>query len=213
MKSLGQSRQFMFAGFACSFLLGVVAFFASRSEFPPDLQPVICTLDILFQIAAALAALFALRATGLAHRLEPFIDHGSPSLRALCAIAPWLVILQIALGAALRHQLAGAMSHVLGAMLVGAYLLYTATGVLTPAKPGHPTRTAALILLWLVLAQVLLGIAAYLVRFSGPDAGIPNTRLFTILHIFLADFVLATTWGLAHLIRHSACQPEPLSTP
>jgi uncharacterized membrane protein len=98
-------------------------------------------------------------------------------------------------------------------MLVGAYLLYAATGVLTPAKPGHPTRTAALVLLWLVLAQVLIGIAAYLVRFSGPGAGIPNTRLFTILHIFLADFVLATAWGLAHLVRHSAYQSEPLSTP
>lgn len=207
-----RSKQFLFAGMTSSLLLGILTFFISRPEFPPDINTLACLLDIAFQIAFGFAALWTVRTTGLASQLEPFIDYGTPSLKTLSALTPWLVLLQIAMGAALRYKLMGAMSHVLGAMLVGAFLLYFATGILTPTQPGHPARTAALSLLWLVLLQILLGIAAYVVRFSGPDSGIPNTRLFLVLHIYTALFLLANSWVLAHFIPHCAISQEAPGT-
>lgn len=208
MISFAPNKQFLYAGTTSSFLLGILTFFVSRAEFPPDINFAACLLDTAFQIAFGFAALWIFRSTGLAGRLEPFIDHGTPSLKALSTLTPWLVVLQIALGAALRYKIMGAMSHVLGAMLVGAFLLYYATAVMGAAQAPHLARSAAISLLWLVLIQVLLGIAAYLFRFSGPNAGLPETRLFTVLHIYSALFLLANAWVMAYCIPRCAIPPS-----
>jgi len=209
MKSQAQSWQFLFAGGVSALFLAVIAVSSLRSDVPAESALFASVVDIAAQTGFGLSCLWSIRSSGLAGTLSVFVDHGTPSLRALSAIAPWLVILQIAMGAALRYKLMGAMSHVLGAMLVGAYLLYLATGVLAPAKEGHPTRTAAMALLWIVLLQVLLGIAAYVVRFgAGTNSGLPDTRIFAIGHFLTGALTLGASYVLNHLIRHSAVQPE-----
>lgn len=209
-----QSWPFLCAGALAALLLAAITVFSLRTDVPADAASFATTIDIVLQTAFGLACLWAVRLTGIAASLPVFVDHGTPSLRSLGVIAPWLVLLQVAMGAALRYKMMGAMSHVAGAMLVGAFLLYYATGVMAPAPKGHAARGAAVVLLWAVLVQVLLGIAAYVIRFSnGAQSGLPDTRLFSILHIITGAIVLGATFVLAHLVHKSSTKQEAAGLP
>ena len=103
----------------------------------------------------------------------------------------------------------GAMSHVAGAMLVGAFLLYYATGVMAPAPIGHLARNASVVLLSIVVAQVVFGIGAYVVRFGqGTANDLTDSRIFSILHIVVGALTLAATLMVGMLIRKSAQKQE-----
>ncbi len=202
------------AGGLAALLLAAIAVLALRSGVPRDAALIACLIEITLQTLFGFAVLWAVRSSGIAAQLSTFVDHGSPSLKSLGVIAPWLVILQIAMGASLRFKMMGAMSHVLGAMLVGAFLLYYATGVMTPAPQRHPARTAAAAVLWVVLAQVLLGIAAYVVRFGDTArSGLPDTRIFSILHIITAALTLGATIVLSHLVSNCSTKQEASGLP
>ena len=214
MNSKEQSWQFLVLSCTSILLLVVVTVFALRSDVSREAAVAALLIDIALQIAFGMACLWALRSNSRLQSLPRFVDHGSPSLTSLAAIAPWLVLLQIGMGAALRYKLMGAISHVIGAMLVGAFLLYLASGVMAPAPPGHPARIASVTLLWVVLAQVLLGIAAYVVRFGqGTDSGLPDTRLFSIAHIITGALTLAATYVLCYLIQKCSTKQEAAGLP
>jgi hypothetical protein len=214
MKSREQNGQFLFAGALCALLLAGITVFALRAEVPRDAAVAATLIDVAMQIAFGICCIWATRASGVLVGLSTFEDHGSPSLTSLGFIAPWLVILQIAMGAALRYKLMGAISHVAGAMLVGGFLLYFATGVMAPAPKGHPARLGSVVLLWIVLVQVVLGIAAYVVRFGqGANNGLPDTRIFTIAHILTSALALGAAWVLGELIRASSRKPEAAGLP
>jgi hypothetical protein len=209
MNSREKSWQFLCAGGVSALLLAGISVFALRGDVPRDAAAVACGIDVALQSAFGVACLLTLKTSGLTDGLTTFVDHGSPSLKSLGVITPWLVLLQIGMGAALRYKLMGAISHVAGAMLVGAFLLYFATGVMSPAPKEHPARLAAVVLLWVVLAQVVFGIAAYVVRFGqGPNNGLPDTRIFTILHIITGALTLGSTYILAHLVGKSSSKQE-----
>ncbi len=208
------SWQFLCAGALSALLLAVITVFALKAEVPKESVLVICLVDVALQLAFGISCLWALHSSSLLTGITSFIDHGSPSLRSIAAIAPWLVILQIAMGATLRYRLMGAISHVLGAMLVGAFLLYFATGVMEPAPQAHPARSASIILLWIVVLQVVLGIAAYVVRFGqGENNGLPDTRLFSIAHIVTGALVMGATTITSVLVRASSRKQEVAGLP
>ncbi len=209
-----KSWQFLCAAAVSALLLAAVILFALRAEVPKNEAALVCLMDVALQTGFGMACLWALKASGLTTGLHSFVDHGSPSLRSLTLIAPWLVLLQIGMGAALRYRLMGAISHVAGAMLVGAFLLYFATGVLSPAPVGHPAKTASLVLLSIVLVQVVLGIAAYVVRFGqGENNGLPDTRLFSIAHIITGAITLSSTIVVSMLVRASSRKQEVAGLP
>ncbi|WP_031498934.1 hypothetical protein [Bryobacter aggregatus] len=170
--------------------------------------------DSIAQLLFGAASVWALRSSGILENSSEFPDFGSPSLQSIAKIAPWLVILQLGMGIALRYKYMGAISHVLGAMLVGAFLLYFATGVLAPAPKGHSARTAALALLYVVSAQVLLGIAAYVIRFSDGSSNniLPNTQIFTHLHSATAMLTFGVTLVLCEITRRTARKQEEHET-
>jgi hypothetical protein len=206
--------QYLSAGALSALLLAVIAVFALRAEVPKDSALVVCLIDVFLQAGFGVACLWALKSSGLLTNIASFVDHGSPSLQSIALIAPWLVLLQIVMGAALRYRLMGAISHVIGAMLVGAFLLYFATGVMGPAPPAHPARSASTVLLWIVLAQVLFGIAAYVIRFGqGENNGLPDTRLFSIAHILTGAILLGTTIVVSRLVRASSRKREVAGLP
>ena len=214
MNKKEKSWQYLVAGALSALLLAAITVFARKAEVAKDSVLVICLIDVLLQIAFGISCLWALKASGLLTGIPSFIDHGSPSLRSIAAIAPWLVILQIVMGAALRYRLMGAISHVLGAMLVGAFLLYFATGVMVPAPKAHPARSASIVLLWIVLVQVVFGIAAYVVRFGqGETSGLPDTRLFSIAHIVTGAILLGSTSVASLLVRASSRKQEVAGLP
>jgi len=214
MKSRDQNWQFWVAGMVSAILLVTISMFAFRADVAKDAAMVACVNDVLLQSFFGLACLWTLKSSGLAVNMPEFVDHGSPSLRSLGLVAPWLVLMQVAMGAALRYKLMGAISHVLGAMLVGVFLLYYATGVMAPAPAGHLSRTSSVLLLWMVLLQVIFGIAAYVVRFGqGENNGLPDTRIFSIAHIVTGALTLATTIVLSDLVRRASKKQEVAGLP
>jgi len=214
MNSREQSWQFLCAGGLAALLLAAIAIFALRGEVPREEAAIACVGDVVLQVSFSVACLWAVRSSSLVTSIQTFVDHGSPSLQSLGTIAPWLTLLQIVLGAALRYKLMGAISHVVGAMLVGAFLLYFATGIMAPAPKGHPARTAAVVLLWVVLVQVVLGIAAYVVRFGqGSESTLPGTRLFSIGHIITGALTLGSVYAMSHLVQISSTKQEASGLP
>jgi hypothetical protein len=140
----------------------------------------LATRDILGHIAFAhgLCALL-FRTARFAGPAEPFLDPGTPSLPQIAKYLPAITMLQIALGALYRHDIAGFGPHLSGAILVSAILVYVATGVFTPAPPGHRARFTAFCLLWITLAQVGFGIGAFFYKVNSISNGITHAHIFT----------------------------------
>ena len=86
----------------------------------------------------------------------PLADKGWPSLRGLSRNTVVLFVIQVILGAAFRHGLAGVLWHILGAFLVvlfGVGLLV----LLTQTQGGQSLRPAVITLGVLLGVQVTLG--------------------------------------------------------
>ena len=83
----------------------------------------------------------------------------TPSLRWLVLALPPLVLLQIALGAAHRHEEASVMLHMGNALLVAGLILVVSVMLLRAFPAYQPLRSPAVTLIALVLLQVSLGIA------------------------------------------------------
>lgn len=106
---------------------------------------------------------------------------GRTFILATCAFAAGF--LQLVLGALLRHTGAVAPLHVLWAFAV---LLLAATAVFTAFKRGPAAlRGAALLVAFVVPAQLALGLLAYRVRYDAT---------------FLLDFRSAALWRTLHLV-------------
>lgn len=85
-----------------------------------------------------------------------------PPLRTMAITTPLLVILQITLGAAFRHNLLGVIWHILDAGIVLLLIMILGVCVLRQF-PEHPAlRPAAIWMLVITGVQVLLGFTVYL---------------------------------------------------
>ncbi|MEJ7606163.1 MAG: hypothetical protein WKF37_07820 [Bryobacteraceae bacterium] len=100
-------------------------------------------------------------------------DSAWPPLRSLALMTPLLVLAQVALGAAYRHRALGIMPHVIGAVLVGTFLLTVAVFVLVQFGEHTALRRSSVWLLSITFFQILLGVAAYAARVSTLDSAYP----------------------------------------
>jgi hypothetical protein len=89
------------------------------------------------------------------------------ALRPVALITPPAVLLQIAMGALYRHQILGVMWHMLGAMTVAILTLVLSVVLLQHFADQPQLKSAATWLISAVLAQVCLGIAAFLMILLG----------------------------------------------
>lgn len=137
-------------------------------------------------------------------------DEFRPSLRSMAWLPVWLIVLQVVLGSAYRHGLVGVIPHLLGAMLVAGLLALVGLLVAT-AYPKHWTlRTSALAVVWLMLAQVVLGVVAlsYRAGITGAITWNANFVLFTVAHVLLGSVTLAACVWLALSIRKHVADAE-----
>lgn len=163
------------------------------------------------RIAAALGAMECLVRNPIVHAcLAPVffsacvaIATGSPSqaagrstLRLIIRASPALVLLQIVLGAAYRHKAIGVMPHMAGAMLVAGLLLVLCTIVLQRFPQSPPLRTTAGTLLGIVLLQVSLGIAVFVMRLLDVETA-PAFLPLAVAHVTAGSLTLAATTALA----------------
>jgi len=161
-----------------------------------------CLAQLFFTLTVAIA-LF----TSRAWRQGPEIveDHGSPSLRTMAVLTAVAMLGQIALGAAYRHRAFGLTPHVIAAFLVLALALLAAMFTLQQFPRHRHLRPAAVALLVIVMAQILLGIAAYVSRIYTGESLQPHAVmvLLTVLHVAGGSFAMAASGIFSiEIVRH-----------
>jgi len=106
-------------------------------------------------------------------------------------IAPFLILIQIGLGAAFRHNDMGVLSHIMNALLVLVAVLIAGIFVVRQF-PGHPAlRPAALALLIITGVQVLLGFSVYLVLLMSSENNL-GLVITGVLHVANGALTLAS---------------------
>jgi heme A synthase len=115
---------------------------------------------------------------------------------------PILVVLQIGLGAAFRHNAMGVLWHILDAMIVLLVILCAGVFVLRQ-HPEHPSlRPAALAVVIITGVQVLLGFSVFIVLLVSSQNNI-GLIVTGILHVANGSLTLAASVVLAMQIRRN----------
>ncbi len=130
-------------------------------------------------------------------------EKGTLPLTYLCVAALVTILLQLVLGATLRHSATWdkhlptelLLAHVGGAVAV-ALVLASAAFTILRRHPGETFLTRpATIALGLLVVQLLLGVAAYITRLKSPDDPQPLNPMvgITVAHVACGALVFATT--------------------
>ena len=158
----------------------------------------------LAPVLVALAAALAVVTSPRWYR-EPVViaDKGWPSLLGLGRYSVGLVLIQVALGAAFRHEMMGVMAHILVAMVVVIFIL--ALVVLITMLPPHPSlRPAAIMLAVILFIQVFLGLTVVSIG-SGKSASLAIAGIGAA-HVALGAVTVAATVALGLEIRRNVCR-------
>ena len=133
-----------------------------------------------------------------------------PPLNKLAIIVPVFLILQIALGAAFRHNTMGVFWHILNAMVT--LLLILMFGICVVRQyPEHPTlRPSAVQLLVITGVQVLLGFAAFLVLLIVSQTNMALI-VISVLHVLTGSLTLAASVVLSLQFRRSGAAAASLT--
>ena len=150
---------------------------------------------LVFSAAVAVAIVTSSRWHGPPELID---DRQIPYLRLLAAAVPPLLLLQTLLGAAYRHKLIGVIPHLAGAMIVSLAALIGATLVLNRCPEHRELRSAAKWLMAAVLAQVVLGVAAFAMQLLGLASTIALV-IATASHVVGGSLTLAA--GIAFAMR------------
>ena len=130
-------------------------------------------------------------------------ERPGPPLRYICTAAAATIFLQLILGATLRHSATWdkplptdlLLTHIGGAIAV-TLLLGSASLLVLRRYRGEPFLTRpALIALGLLVVQLSLGVAAYIVRAASPNDPQPLNPMVgvTVAHVACGALVFATT--------------------
>ncbi|MEZ5355908.1 MAG: COX15/CtaA family protein [Bryobacteraceae bacterium] len=161
-----------------------------------------CLAELFFSLICAIALFTSPSWRNGAQPVDPagWFARGNRIL-----VLPGAVLLQVALGAAFRHKALPLAWHVGGAALVTAVVVAVSM-VLIMEYPRHAAlKRAATALVTITLAQVFLGVAAYMSRVATADAPQPMPVMvgFTVAHVALGALTMATSVLTAILVyRH-----------
>jgi len=125
---------------------------------------------------------------------EPDTHH--PTLLMLTFLSIFMLYVQLFLGAMFRHHGMSWWPHVLDAPLVAIVLTWTAIRALTQYSKMSPIRRPAMLMIWLLIAQLCLGFIAFVTRVAwGHDAVQPELPmvLSTVAHVAVGALLLAKT--------------------
>ena len=151
-----------------------------------------CLAQICFCLAVvlALATRYEWRAGDA--RID---DAGSPPLRQLAAVTTAAIFLQLALGAAFRHNGFGIIPHVAGAVVVTAGILWMLVRVRSEHKDQRGLVRGAGVLTALLGLQLLLGIGSYIEKLAERTAPqpLPPAVTVTTAHVAVGALVLASS--------------------
>jgi heme a synthase len=134
-------------------------------------------------------------------------EKGSLPLRYLSLAAAASILIQLAIGATLRHSATWdqhlptslVLAHLGGAFVVALVLGFAVLATLRRHAGVTYLTGPAKIAAALLVAQLALGLAAYLARLASPDAPQPRNPMvgITVAHVACGALVFATTIVLA----------------
>lgn len=163
--------------------------------------------QICFAITVALAVV-----TSKSWKWGPVLvqDSWRPSLRSLAFGLPYIVLLQIALGAAYRYRALGVIWHILNAGIVLLFILIVAV-FLVRQFPNHPTlRPAAVALAVITSIQVFLGFTTFLMLILFPETSLAVV-VTSVLHVTNGSLTLGASVALATQIRYNVFERRPVT--
>ena len=157
-----------------------------------------CFAHLSIALLAATAVLIAAHWSA-AKRVSP----GSwVFLRPAAFATPPAVLLQITLGALYRHQITGVMFHMLGAMLVALLTLVVSVVLLQYFSEQPELKRAGTALISLVVAQVCLGIAVFMMLLL--DAGTTPAFAWTATgHVSVGALTFAASVAMAIAVHRN----------
>lgn len=211
---LRESRQWVrVLGVAC-FLLVVAQALLGRFTVKTFLDPAVsaahATLaEIFFILTVSLAVFTGKWWTSEVPQLR---DQESPRLRTLAVWTSSLILVQIALGAAFRHNAFGIIPHLIGAAIVTVLVFWTVLVVAQRFRKVGDLRRAAKYLEILLGVQLLLGGAAYWAVEAARHAVEPTPLyvILTVSHVAVGALTFAASVLLA-LRCYRLVQPGPIA--
>jgi cytochrome c oxidase assembly protein subunit 15 len=140
-----------------------------------------------------IVAIAVFTSRGWQSRSDTRPDYGRPGLRTISVITVAAMLIQLVLGAGFRHQAFGIVPHVIGAIAVTFLIGMTASSVLSRSENDSYLRRPAIAAPVLLIAQVALGIGAYLARVKSAGAVQPLEPLISLTagHVVVGALTLA----------------------
>jgi len=136
-------------------------------------------------------------------------DMARPSLRLLCSITLALVVIQVTLGALVRHKIMGAGLHITFALVVALMLVILGVLVCNQCAAHRILRPCAIAMMVIAGTQVFLGFGAFIVRMMADEGSVPLV-ITTVAHVTTGALTLAATVVLTfQLHRHLRPAPAP----
>ncbi len=186
---------------------------------PPAISSAHAALgQTFFCIAVAIALFTGRNWVEQAPQLEE--DQHRPTLFTLSLLSIFVLYVQLFLGAMFRHHGMNWGPHLVNAPLVAIVLTWTAIRALTQHSRIQAVRRPAMLMIWLLIAQLCLGFLAFITRVAwGHDAVQPEFPMVisTVAHVAGGALLLATTVILAIQVwRHlpvTVKEPVPSGKP
>lgn len=172
---------------------GVLGGITVKFLLPPSVSTAHATLAELFFVT--IIGLSAFTSRWWLSDLPRLDDRGSPSLRTLTVCTSALILLQIVLGAAFRHNAFGIIPHIIGAVIVTGMVFWTVLAVSRRFRAVKDLRHAARYLEILLGVQLVLGGVAYWAVLAARDA-IQPTPIYvtiTVAHVAVGALTFASS--------------------
>ena len=196
-----ESRQWVRVLGVCAFLLiiaqALLGRFTVKTFLDPPVSAAHATLAELFFVTIVSLAVFTGKWwTGEVPQLH---DDESPKLRTLAIWTSALILVQIILGAAFRHNAFGIIPHVIGAVVVTFMVFWTVLAAATRFRKVKDLRIAARYLEILLGVQLALGGVAYWAVLAAKNAvqPTPSYVIITVTHVAVGALTFASSVYLA----------------
>lgn len=175
---------------------GILGGITVRYFLPPAVSSAHATLAQLFFITVISIAMFTSK--WWRSDLTELEDPGSPALRPLAVSTTAVIIVQLFLGAAFRHNAFGIQPHLVGAVVVALMVVLTSRAVRKRFPLVKDLRRCGKWLNIFFGIQILLGIAAYWVTIAYHDAPqpMPVFVAVTVAHVLGGALTLAASFVL-----------------
>ena len=151
---------------------------------------------------ASLGQLFFGIMVAICVKLYAGADAGRPIL-APAMICMLTLFAQSVLGAAVRYGVVAGVTHIAGAAVAIAAVMWAALSILMQHTDDPKLRRPAMLLLSITFSQVFLGIAAMMARivYANSPQPMPVMVWFTVAHVAVGSLALGAAVVVAMLVR------------